>query len=228
MEDNLSASLLYSSVRSPHCFKVSMVLHEKGVDCERIEIDLPAREQKTPAFLAINPLGQVPVFEDDQGVHIDSLAIMRYLDVRFPTPRLFPADPAQLQRVLNWVELSSGPMRDVSHYLYWQLSEPPATGPDAEKVAQLKAQGLDLLMQMEAALGSNDGWLCGELTAADISVFAWVYGYARFDLPPDWHRFPEVCSWLERLAARPSFALSFQKEGRSFKSLLDQQPTRES
>lgn len=222
MEDNLSAPLLYSSVRSPHCFKVSMVLHEKKVAFERIEIDLPAREQKAPAFLAINPLGQVPVYQDDQGIHIDSLTIMRYLDVRFPTPQLFPTDSARLQKVLTWIELSSGPMRDVSHHLYWELIEPPATGPDLEKVAQLKAQGLELLTQVETALVSNNGWLCGELSAADISVFAWLYGYARFDLPPDWHHFPELRSWLKRLAARPSFAASFKKEGRPFKSLFEQ------
>jgi len=82
--------ILYGSVRSPHCFKVSLVLAEKGIDVDRVEIDLPAREQKTPAYLAINPLGQVPVYRDDRGVHIDSLVIMRHLDERHPEPRLFP------------------------------------------------------------------------------------------------------------------------------------------
>lgn len=63
-------SILYSSARSPHCFKVSMVLYEKQLSFERIEINLVTKEQKTPEYLRINPLGQVPVYQDDQGVHI--------------------------------------------------------------------------------------------------------------------------------------------------------------
>lgn len=46
---------LFSSRRSPHCFKVSIALHEKGVRFDRVEIDLRTREQKTAAYLALNP-----------------------------------------------------------------------------------------------------------------------------------------------------------------------------
>lgn len=121
---------LYSSVRSPHCFKVSLVLAEKSVAFERIEINLPAKQQRSPAYLAINSLGQVPVFVDDRGIHVDSLVIMRYLDERYPTPPLFPADDAKLNRVLDWINRSSTAISDVSHYLYWQLIEPPESGLD--------------------------------------------------------------------------------------------------
>ena len=208
--------ILYSSVRSPHCLKVSLVLHEKGVDFERVEVDLRAKEQRTPRYLSINPLGQVPVFEDDRGVHIDSLVIMRYLDDRYGPPRLFPADPDALGQVLDWIELSSTAMRDVSHHLYWQLIEPPEGGVDQARVAQLKRGGMALLERVERALETGDGTLTGRFGAADLSVFAWLRGYGRFDLPPSWDAFPRLRSWLDRLRARPSFAASHGAVGRPF------------
>jgi len=209
---------LYSSIRCPHCFKVSLVLAEKGVAFERIEIDLEAKQQRTPAYLAINPLGQVPVFEDDRGIHIESLAIMRYLEERYPEPRLFPSAGLELGRVLQWIHRSSTEMRDVSHYLYWQLIEPPEGGPDKAVVADLKARGLAQLAEVEAALTAGGGWLTGTLTVADISVFAWLNGYGRFGLPPEASEYPALADWLERLRARPSFAAAYQQPGRPFVS----------
>lgn len=209
--------ILYSSVRSPHCFKVSLVLAEKGIEIDRVEIDLPAREQKTPAYLAINPLGQVPAYRDDRGVHIDSLVIMRHLDARHPDPRLFPPKGPDLDAVLGWIELSSTTMRDVSHELYWLLIEPPAGGADPAAVEHWRAAGTTVLDAVEAALTGGGGWLVGgALSAADLACFAWLHGYARFDLPSAWDRHPHVRDWLDRLRARPSFAAAHGAVGRPF------------
>lgn len=216
--------ILYSSVRSPHCFKVSLFLHEKGVAFERVEVDLRARQQRTPAFLALNPLGQVPVYRDADGVHVDSLVIMRHVDARHPTPRLFPADPHALAMTLAWIERSSTMMRDVSHQLYWLVVEPPAGGADPDEVARLRAAGLELLDQVEAALGAGP-WLGGDaLDAADLSVFAWLHGFARFDLPTTWTHHPRLRAWLDHLAARPSFAASYGQVGRAFDAVSDAPP----
>jgi glutathione S-transferase len=211
--------VLYSSVRSPHCFKVALVLVEKGIAVDRVEIDLPAREQKTPAYLAINPLGQVPVYVDDLGVHIDSLVILRHLDERHPEPRLFPAEAAALSAVLDWIERSSTTMRDVSHELYWLLIEPPAGGADPAAIERWRATGTAVLDDVEAALARGGGWLVGgALSAADLSCFAWLHGYARFDLPTAWDHHPHVRDWLDRLRARPSFAAAHGAMGRPFAS----------
>lgn len=212
----MSTPVLYSSVRSPHCFKVSMFLHERGVTFDRVEIDLPAKQQRTPTYLAINPLGQVPVYRDEQGVHIDSLVIMRYVDERQPGPTLFPVDPAELEDTLAWIELSSTAMRDVSHHLYWLVVEPPEGGADPVEVQRLRAQGMELLDRVEAALASRP-WLGGDrMGAADVAVFSWLYGYARFDLPSTWDHHPHLRAWLDTLAARPSFAASYRQVGRPF------------
>ena len=221
---NTTPGILYSSASSPHCFKVSMILHEKNVSFQRVEINLRTKEQKTPAYLAINPLGQVPVYEDEQGVHIDSLVIMQHLDKRYPDPPLFPADPETNQQVLEWIDVSSTTMRDVSHHLYWQLLEPPADGTDHAEVTRLMTLGYEMLEKMERALSKNT-WLCGDISAADYSVFAWVYGFARFDLPSSWDAYPHVHAWRERLAARPGVTASYQVKGRTFQAFLNDKNT---
>lgn len=194
-----------------------MVLSEKGISFDRVEIDLRARQQKAPEYLAINPAGQVPVYVDDQGVHADSLTIMQYLDERYPEPPMFPIDPKQLQTVLEWIELSSGRVRDVSHELYWQLIEPPEDGTDWAVVDALKAEARALLARMDDALArdqyTQSAYVCGGLTAADFSLLPWIHGYGRFGLPEE-GAVPHVVAWLERMRGRPSFGANFQKEGR--------------
>lgn len=192
-----------------------MFLNEKGVAFERIEIDLVNKEQKTAAFLALNPKGQVPTFKDDNGIQTDSLDIMLYLEERYPSPSLFLSH--KKQDVLSWIDRSSGPMREVSHNLYWQLIEPPAQGADQREVARLKHLAYELLDEMEASLKQHGEYLCGDLSAADLSVFAWVYGFKRFNLPESWENYPLLLGWYQRLEQRPSVGASFNKEGKPFK-----------
>lgn len=242
----MTDATLFSSVRSPHCFKVSIVLEEKRVRFERVEIDLPARQQKTPEYLAIQPRGQVPAYLDDAGAHLDSLDVMLHLEARHPEPRTVPADPAQRDAMLAWIVRSSGPMRQVSHELYWQLLEPPEEGPDEAAVADLVEQGEAHLDSIDAALRRHGGrWLVPTVggpaidapgkgvpgggvpgrdapgpSLADVAVYAWVSGYARFDLPRDAASLPELRSWLARMDARPSVLASRGAAGVPFDDWL--------
>ncbi|MEX2211719.1 MAG: glutathione S-transferase family protein [Gaiellaceae bacterium] len=83
---------LYDAERCPYCARVRIVLAEKGVEWEAVEIDLDDR----PAWIyGKNPLGRVPVLEEDGLVLPESVVIMEYLDERYPEPPLLPADAAQ-------------------------------------------------------------------------------------------------------------------------------------
>ncbi len=82
---------LYDAERCPYCARVRIVLAEKGVEHEVVAIDLSER----PAWLyEKNPLGKVPVIEEDAFVLPESSVIMEYLEDRYPEPALLPADPA--------------------------------------------------------------------------------------------------------------------------------------
>ena len=82
---------LYDAARCPYCARVRMVLAEKGIDYEPVEIDLGNR----PDWLyELNPSGKVPVL-DDGFVLPESAVIMEYLDERYREPSLLPDDLAQ-------------------------------------------------------------------------------------------------------------------------------------
>ncbi len=210
----MKKSILYSSTRSPHCLKVAIFLQEKGVPFERTEINLPAKEQRTPEYLAINPLGLVPAYEDGNGIHCDSLVIMQYLEAEYPNPPLFPTDSERLEEALDWIEFSSDQVRDVSHHLYWQVIEPPADGVDNERVAELKQDGMSILHRLENEL-SQQPYMLGDFSVVDIALLPWIYGYQRFDFPFA-EQFPKVLDWLTRLINRPSFQDNYHKQGRPF------------
>jgi glutathione S-transferase len=83
---------LYDAARCPFCARVRIVLAEKGVRYDPVEIDLSNR----PSWLyEKNPTGKVPVLEEDTLVLPESAVIMEYLEERYPEPALLPSDPAQ-------------------------------------------------------------------------------------------------------------------------------------
>src|SRR5438093_5205785 len=82
---------LYDADRCPYCARVRIVLAEKGIPYETVAIDL----QNRPAWLyEKNPLGKVPVLEEDTFVLPESAVINEYLEERYPEPALLPADAA--------------------------------------------------------------------------------------------------------------------------------------
>ena len=92
---------LYDAERCPYCARARIALTEKGIEHEVVAIDLSDR----PAWLyEKNPLGKVPVIEEDAFVLPESAVIMEYLDERYPEPPLLPADPAArgLARLRVW------------------------------------------------------------------------------------------------------------------------------
>ncbi|HWU94264.1 MAG TPA: glutathione S-transferase N-terminal domain-containing protein, partial [Sphingomonas sp.] len=81
--------ILYDYFRSSASYRVRIALNLKGISAERRDILLLENQQRSPEHLARNPQGFVPALEADDGVVItQSLAILDWLDARFPEPRL--------------------------------------------------------------------------------------------------------------------------------------------
>ncbi|HZT34507.1 MAG TPA: glutathione S-transferase N-terminal domain-containing protein, partial [Nitrososphaera sp.] len=89
---------LYDFPMSPRARKVRIVLAEKGLQYEKVTIDITKGEQKKPEFLAINPYGKVPALQDDGVTLYESTIIMEYLNDKYPHPPLLPLDPGQRAR----------------------------------------------------------------------------------------------------------------------------------
>ncbi|RYD98596.1 MAG: maleylacetoacetate isomerase [Sphingomonadales bacterium] len=85
--------LLYDYYRSSAAYRVRIALNLKGVEYARQEVMLLENQQRSPEHLARNPQGLVPALEADGVVLTQSLAIIEWLDARYPEPRLIPAAP---------------------------------------------------------------------------------------------------------------------------------------
>ena len=88
---------LYDYWGAPNPRRVHIFLAEKGMEVERVHVDIMQLEQKSEAMLARNPSGKFPVLETDDGRHIaESVAICRYLEAVQPEPNLFGRDAYEL------------------------------------------------------------------------------------------------------------------------------------
>jgi glutathione S-transferase len=87
---------LYAHPFSNNSMRAQLALDEKGLDYEYVKVDLFKGEHKQPAFLAINPRGQVPALVDGDVRMYESVAIVQYLEYRYPEPPLIPSEPAQM------------------------------------------------------------------------------------------------------------------------------------
>ncbi len=180
---------LYDAARCPYCARVRIVLAEKGVEYEPIEIDLTDR----PAWIyEKNSTGRVPVLEEDGWPLPESAVIMEFLDERYPEPALLATDPADRALARLWIF-----RHDDFTKPYYALRR----GEDAA-AARFDAElgKLDAVLAERAWLGGSDYGL------ADIAYVPWVLR-ARDMLGISLETFPAVAAWLERLVERPSVAM---------------------
>jgi stringent starvation protein A len=179
---------LYDAARCPYCARVRIVLAEKGIEYEPVEIDPTDR----PAWIyEKNATGRVPVVEEDAWILPESAVIMEYLEERYPEPPLLAADPADRALARLWIFRHDAFTRP--YYALRREEDGAAARFDAE------------LGKLDAALADRP-WLGGrEYGLADIAYVPWVLR-ARDMLGVSLGEFPALSSWLDRLVARPAIA----------------------
>jgi glutathione S-transferase len=180
---------LYDAARCPYCARVRIVLAEKAVEYEAIEIDLADR----PAWIyEKNVTGRVPVLEEDGWLLPESAVIMEFLEERYPDPALLPADAAE--RGLARLRIFR---HDTFTAPYYALRR----GEDRADVRlgeQLRV--LDDELSLRPWLGGSAYGL------ADIAYVPWVLR-ARDLLGVPLEPYPAVLDWVARLLERPSVAV---------------------
>lgn len=188
---------LYRSAISGHSHRAELMLSLLGLQYELVDIDLAKREHKTPAFLAMNTFGQVPVLQDGEFTLADSNAILVYLESKYAPGQWMPRDPAGAAQVQRWLSVAAGQL---------------AFGPAAARVVQLfkrpddpsliaRSEALFALMESELATRS---YLAGDKpTLADIANYAYVARApeGKVTLEP----YPAIRAWLARIEALPRF-----------------------
>lgn len=189
---------LYDISLSGNCYKIRLFLSLLNKEYEIIPINVAAGENRTTAFLKINPRGQVPVLDDDGVVIWDSTAILMYLARRYAGETWLPLDAEKLAAVCQWLvvaqnEILYGLARARAMVLFKRAGD----------MQEFQTVGTDILEVIEKHL-ENRHWLALEHpTLADIACFPYVA------LAPDagiiLDHYPAIQTWITRIKALPGY-----------------------
>lgn len=183
--------------------RVRVTLIEKGLAYEDAIVDLPGGALRTPEFLALNPFGQVPVFEDGDLVLYESIAILEYLEERHPSPALLPRD-APRRALARQAMLASGDyLAPPFHRWVGRFFTPESTW-DRDDQARATVEIAAYLDVLAATLADDRPYLAGPFSLADVCHVPFVCELANAQLGKLVDERPAVASWIWRLAERPS------------------------
>jgi len=199
---------LYTFPPSTNSRKVRIALIEKGLEFERISIDLTKREQKNPDYLKVHPFGQIPALDDEGFVVYDSTIINEYLEDEYPYPPLMPSDSEGRARARMMEDF-----RDAHFNPYFvhiiQESRRPEAERDNQRIENAKDEITKAFDRIEAELQGRD-YLTGAFSLADVAFMANIELLDRFAIAVDPVKYKNTVGSIARLKARPSFAASAQ------------------
>lgn len=183
---------LYDHPRSGNCHKVRLLLSMLGLPYQTVFVDVLADVNHQSWFDQINPIQQIPVLVDDDGVTIqDSQAILVYLAKRYDG-QWFSDDPREAAQIVEWLSFAA---KEVANGL--QASRLFYIAGEGIDIEAAQSEGRRVLAILDRRL-AHRRWLCLDRpTIADIACFPYV-GLAREGkLPLDEHA--EVMAWVQRI-----------------------------
>ena len=196
---------VYGYSPSGNCHKLRMLLghlgQREGIDYRWIETDSAHGATRTPAYLAKNPNGRVPMVETDDGrILVESNAILCWLADGTP---YFAGDAWERAQALSWMffeQYSHEPYVAVARFIAgWS----PIDSPRRAELPKLRERGDQALAVMERHLAAH-AWFSGEdYGIADIALFA--YTHCAEDGGFDLATYPKLSAWLDRVRATPGF-----------------------
>jgi len=188
---------LYDNPLSGHGHRVRLFLSLLGLEHETVVIDFQANEHKSPDYLKLSPLGQVPTMTDADTIITDSCAALVYLAKKYG-PDWLPEDPEGAARIQRWLSSASGE-------LY--------RGPVLARSIRVFGRPYDydnavmwsrrLLDWMQGELSDRHWLAAGRATIADVAMYSYlaVADEGGIDLAA----YPAVTRWLRDVEALPGF-----------------------
>ncbi|MDB5449991.1 MAG: glutathione S-transferase [Phenylobacterium sp.] len=200
---------LYTSI-GPNPRAVTLFIAEKGIDIPTVEVDLRGGENRREPFLKINPAGQLPALELDDGARVtEIMAICEYLEELHPAPALIGATPQERATTRMWarrVDLKvCEPMANGFRYAEGLPLFQSRMRCLPEAAPGLKAIARDGLEWLEEQV--QGPWIAGErFTLADILLFSFLEFGAVVGQPLD-PSFEKLTAWFGRVKARPTISV---------------------
>jgi glutathione S-transferase len=195
---------LYQLPLSPNCQKVIALAHEVGTELELVRLDLFKGEARTPAMLAKNPNGKVPILEDGDFVLWESTAMLAYIATKAGRTELAPTTLRERAEVDRWTSWQGAHFSPAIRKVAFERIVKKLAGLGAPDEATVKA-GIEEFATvagvLEQSLGTKE-YVCGRLTIADFALVPSAALTASCGL--DFSPYPKATAWLERMTARDS------------------------
>ncbi|MEH1785194.1 glutathione S-transferase family protein [Nostoc sp.] len=191
---------LHHTPISPNSRRVWITLLEKGLEFELVEIKLDG-EQFQPEFLTINPFHHIPVLVDDGFNVVESLAILDYLEAKYPTPAMLPKDVKDLAiaRMVQLVTVNEL-LPATTTFLPQYLGLP---GGDPEKIEKALHKITTVLKFFENLLDDRPYFASHNLTFAEVVAGTVVTRLPKVGIC--FSEYPKLNAWCDRLIARPTW-----------------------
>ena len=183
----MTKPILHDYYRSSAAYRVRIALNLKGLEYDRKPVNLTAGDQQSDSYRALNPQGLVPMLEIDGLRLTQSLAIIVYLDQRYPEPPLMPPDPADgahVRAMALAIACDIHPLNNLRVLKY--LGGPLRLSEDERRdwYAHWVGQGFAALEAMAAPRAGQ--FLFGDtVTLADICLVPQMFNARRFEVPVD-------------------------------------------
>ncbi len=197
---------LYNSPHAPSPRRVRMYAAEKGIALELVEVNIGEGATRSAEFLSVNPLGETPVLEREDGSRVtESLAICRWLEELHPLPALFGRDAQERLAVNRWIDRVMFrlyvPTTEVFRHThaFWsgRIEQVPAFGELQRKTVRAEQVTLDAALEGREFL-ARDTFSMADIVAFTSVDFGKVAGLRVGD------DLPALKRWYEAIRARPS------------------------
>lgn len=190
---------LHRNPKSGHCHRVELMMSLLGVPYEPVDLDMAGGAHKAPAFLTLNPFGQVPVIDDNGTILSDSNAILVYLVRKYPDGNdWLPEAPVAAAEIQRWLSVAAS-----------EIAGGPATarlvtvfGAPLDHEAA-KARAHRLFKVMDKHLRAQTFLAGSSVSIADIAGYSYIAHAPEGGVSLD--AYPAIRAWLARIEALPGF-----------------------
>jgi glutathione S-transferase len=201
---------------SPFSWRVLLTLEAKRIPYESHLLEFSRRDHKQPEYLALNPRGQVPTLRDGATVVYESVAIMAYLERRYPEVPLFGGNPDETGGIWRVICEAISYLDQPTDAFILPIYGGAVNPEQAEQVRAALPAIRNELSRLEAVLQGRPWLVTSALSAADIAVFPMVKSLLRaaskpaasafeHGLTPFSVNYPAIAAWLMRVEALPGY-----------------------
>ena len=183
---------LYSNSTDPFSHRCRIVLFEKGMDFEVVDVDLT---NKPEDLSTLSPYSDYPVLVERDLILTDANIINEYIDERFPHPQLMPPDPVMRARARLF-------LKDFESQLFINMSD--LESQDAEVSESARKKVTDILMQISPILGKQSYLLHEEYSMLDVAIAPLLWRLDHYNI-----KLPSSCApllkYADKIFQRPLF-----------------------